>query len=116
MIEDMAAAFDNAFSLCAFNGVRFDIPFLVTAFSLDSARVSEWVFKTSDILEFSRLILSSTFSLDLPANTTTFKPSPRLGWRQCAWQPTGNGTGCGSTVPSTCVFWAIFTALGESEG
>ena len=65
MIEDMAAAFDSASSLCAFNGVRFDIPFLATAFSLNSARVSEWVIKTSDILEFSRLVLSSTFSLDL---------------------------------------------------
>ena len=65
MIEDMAAAFDSASSLCAFNGVRFDIPFLATAFSFDNARVSEWVFKTSDILEFSRLVLSSTFSLDL---------------------------------------------------
>jgi len=69
LLEEMVQAFEEATSLCAFNGVRFDIPFLATAFSLDSGTVTRWVLKTSDILESSRLLHGSTFSLDLLCET-----------------------------------------------
>jgi len=69
LVEEMVQAFEEATSLCAFNGVRFDLPFLQTALSLDSATVTRWVLKTSDILESSRLLHGSTFSLDLLCQT-----------------------------------------------
>ena len=55
LIEDMANAFDKAESLCAFNGVRFDLPFLHQALLLSDQRVSAWLAKCSDILEACRL-------------------------------------------------------------
>ena len=55
LIEDMANAFDQAESLCAFNGIRFDLPFLHQAFLLSDQRVSAWLAKCSDILEACRL-------------------------------------------------------------
>jgi len=69
LLEEMVQAFEEATSLCAFNGVRFDIPFLATSFSLDPGTVARWVLKTSDILESSRLLHGSTFSLDLLCKT-----------------------------------------------
>jgi DNA polymerase III epsilon subunit-like protein len=67
--EEMVLAFEEASSLCAFNGVRFDLPFLRTALKIDDATITRWVLKTSDILESSRLLHNSTFSLDLLCQT-----------------------------------------------
>ncbi|MBE34513.1 MAG: hypothetical protein CMI16_02965 [Opitutaceae bacterium] len=64
-LDALLAALDAAPSLCAFNGIRFDIPFLQTAFAICPLRVALWVLKTTDILEMSRLVHGSTFKLDL---------------------------------------------------
>jgi len=69
LAEEMVLAFEEASSLCAFNGVRFDIPFLRTALRIDDATITRWVLKTSDILESSRLLHGTTFSLDLLCQT-----------------------------------------------
>jgi len=69
LAEEMVLAFEEATSLCAFNGVRFDLPFLRTALRIDDATITRWVLKTSDILESSRLLHGSTFSLDLLCQT-----------------------------------------------
>ncbi len=61
-------AFDAAQSLCAFNGVRFDVPFLYKALRLSEATVAGWLVKTTDILEACRLEvfgLRHTFGLNL---------------------------------------------------
>ena len=71
LAEEMVLAFEEASSLCAFNGVRFDLPFLKTAFSLDTATITRWVLKTSYILESSRLLHGTTFSLDLLCQTNS---------------------------------------------
>ena len=63
LLEEMVQAFEEATSLCAFNGVRFDIPFLAKSFSLDPGTVTRWVLKTSDILESSRLQSSSACTI-----------------------------------------------------
>ena len=52
---DMVKAFNEATSLCAFNGIRFDIPFLRKSLSLDHEVTNAWILKTSDILEACRL-------------------------------------------------------------
>ena len=54
-------------SLCAFNGVRFDIPFLHAALKL-SETTAAWLLKTTDMLEAARLCLfgpAHTFGLNL---------------------------------------------------
>ena len=68
LITEMVQAFDKASSLCAFNGVRFDIPFLHKAFNLSDVTVAGWLVKTTDILEACRLMFFGprhTFGLNL---------------------------------------------------
>jgi hypothetical protein len=64
----LVEAFDGAESLCAFNGVRFDVPFLFKALRLSEATVAGWLVKTTDILEACRLEVFGprhTFGLNL---------------------------------------------------
>jgi hypothetical protein len=66
--DELIQAFDAADSLCAFNGVRFDIPFLHAALRLAPETTAAWLFKTTDILEAARLGLfgpAHTFGLNL---------------------------------------------------
>ena len=66
--QELIADFDKAESLCAFNGVRFDIPFLHKALNLPDATVVSWLIKTTDILEVCRLNVYGprhTFGLNL---------------------------------------------------
>tara|TARA_B110000444_G_scaffold179388_1_gene168148 strand:+ start:1579 stop:2238 length:660 start_codon:yes stop_codon:yes gene_type:complete len=65
LLQRMVDLFDNAPSLCAFNGVRFDLPFLMQAFDIPGPKVAAWVLKMTDILEASRLLHKHTFKLDL---------------------------------------------------
>ena len=66
--DQLIRAFDNAESLCAFNGVRFDLPFLHKALGLSDSTTTAWLFKTTDILEAARLGVfgpAHTFGLNL---------------------------------------------------
>lgn len=66
--EELIGAFDAAEALCAFNGVRFDIPFLHAALRLAPETTAAWLLKTTDILEAARLGLfgpAHTFGLNL---------------------------------------------------
>lgn len=80
LVRVMAVALDAAPALCAFNGVRFDIPFLAKAFKLPQEQVVGWVLKTSDILEQCRLLHGCTFSLNMlcEANGVQVKSSNGL--------------------------------------
>ncbi len=65
---ELIETFNAAESLCAFNGVRFDIPFLHAALKLSQETTAAWLFKTTDILEAARLGLFGpphTFGLNL---------------------------------------------------
>lgn len=54
---------DAAPRLCAFNGIRFDIPFLHASWKLPLAQVEAWVLKTFDVFEACKLGLNVTFPL-----------------------------------------------------
>jgi hypothetical protein len=56
---------DDASSLCTFNGLNFDIPFVQTQFKIPNATVQGWVLKTFDILEMTRRGFGRTFNLNL---------------------------------------------------
>lgn len=65
LTAELVATLDAAQSLSAFNGVRFDIPFIQIALKIPEEKVRAWVLKTTDILEYVRLINNHTFKLDL---------------------------------------------------
>ena len=74
VIED----FDKADCLCAFNGIRFDLPFMQQALLIHEDIITRWVLKTIDPLEFLRLSGHRTSSLDkicthnnIPSKTST---------------------------------------------
>ena len=62
--RELILDFDNATSLCAYNGVRFDLPFMQRALDIPLETVTLWVLKTSDILEQMRLRDNATCKLD----------------------------------------------------
>ena len=61
--EEFLAILDAAPRLCAFNGIRFDIPYIIKRWGLAPARAHDWVRKTVDIFEASKLGLRQTFKL-----------------------------------------------------
>lgn len=62
--EEFLALLDDAPLLCAFNGVRFDVPFLAKRWGVSAERAGSWVRKLVDPFEACRLALRQTFSLD----------------------------------------------------
>jgi hypothetical protein len=55
---------DRAGTLCAFNGARFDVPFLQTVYGIDDARVGGWQLKLRDLYEGTYRAFGSAFSLN----------------------------------------------------
>lgn len=64
LTQQLIKDFDEADYLCAFNGIRFDLPFMLQALHLHVDVITRWVLKTVDPLEFLRLSGHSTASLD----------------------------------------------------
>ena len=64
LIEELIKDFDEADCLCAYNCIRFDLPFMQQALHLHVDVITRWVLKTVDPLEFLRLSGHSTTSLD----------------------------------------------------
>ena len=62
--EAFFALLDAAARLCAFNGARFDLPFLQARYGLSDARVGGWMLKLYDLYEACRLGFDSGFSLN----------------------------------------------------
>jgi hypothetical protein len=74
--EEFMALLDAADRLCAFNGARFDLPFLHHQLAAAPGRVMRWRLKLHDVFEACKLALNVTFSLkallelnDLPGKT-----------------------------------------------
>jgi hypothetical protein len=61
MIEELTAAT----TLCAFNGLAFDIPFIAKTFQVDEDVVASWKRKLSDIFVYCKRMYMHTFSLNL---------------------------------------------------
>lgn len=80
---------DSAPLLCAFNGVRFDVPFIAAQWGVEPSRVAAWVLKLVDPYEIARLALGKTFSLNalLKANGMEFKTGK--GCEAVTWAKTG---------------------------
>jgi hypothetical protein len=61
--EEFMALLDAADRLCAFNGARFDIPFLQHSLGASAGRALGWRMKLHDVYEGVRLALCVTFPL-----------------------------------------------------
>lgn len=61
--EEFLSILDAAPRLCSFNGIRFDIPYIIKDWGLDPARAHDWVWKTVDVFEACKLGLQQTFKL-----------------------------------------------------
>ena len=56
---------DSAQSICAFNGARFDLPFIARSWKVDDARLGGWIAKLVDVFEACKLSLNKTFPLNM---------------------------------------------------
>ena len=66
---DMLEALTSASSLCAFNGMYFDIPFIQKTFHVCDENVDMWKRKLCDIFHTCKQRYSHTFSLNLLCQT-----------------------------------------------
>ena len=75
--EDFLKCLDDADSICAFNGARFDIPFIVKRFSVPKERYEKWYAKLFDYFEVCKVVFNSSCSLNnlLAANGQEVKSS-----------------------------------------
>ncbi len=88
--EEFIRTLDEAPSLCSFNGVRFDIPFIASRFDVNPQKQGEWVLKTLDLFEVCKLCFGSSCSLKnlLAANGLEQKSSH--GLQAVEWARQGN--------------------------
>ena len=61
--QEFLTILDAAPRLCSFNGIRFDIPYIIKHWKLDPLLAERWVRKTLDIFEACKLGLRQTFKL-----------------------------------------------------
>jgi hypothetical protein len=94
--EEFMALLDAADRLCAFNGARFDIPFLQHQLDPAPQRVLAWRLKLHDVFEACRLSLCVTFPLHallsingLPGKTGTGADAIVLA-REERWKELGD--------------------------
>jgi hypothetical protein len=76
-IDEFLGVLDDAPTLCCFNGVRFDVPFIIKAFAVPAERYTPWFRKIFDYFEFCKLVFSSSCGLNtmLAANGEPVKSS-----------------------------------------
>ena len=78
--EEFLQLLDQADALCAFNGFRFDVPFIVHRWNVPAVRYSAWIQKLFDPFEVCKTVLDRTFKLDrlLEANGLPVKTGSGL--------------------------------------
>jgi hypothetical protein len=88
-IDGFLGMLDEAPSLCCFNGIRFDVPFIIKAFGVEPARYTAWFLKIFDYFEICKLVFSSSCGLNtmLSANGEEVKNS--CGMQAVHWAKEG---------------------------
>lgn len=85
LTTELVKLFDDASSLCAFNGIRFDLPFMEHALKIPKETVTKWKSKTSDILEKCREEYKHTFKLDLLCECNQVLTKSSSGLQAITW-------------------------------
>jgi hypothetical protein len=65
LCEEFCGMLDAAPMLATFNGVRFDIRFVQSAFKIPESRIMGWLMKTFDVFDICASCASRTFALNL---------------------------------------------------
>lgn len=88
-VEEFLAVLDDAPVLCCFNGVRFDVPFIIKVFDVEPERYEKWFCKIFDYFEICKLVFSSSCGLNtmLAANGEEVKSS--CGMQAVYWAREG---------------------------
>jgi DNA polymerase III alpha subunit (gram-positive type) len=92
LLCEVVQQFEQVDSLCAFNGIHFDLPFMQQALHIHEDIITAWVLKTIDPLEFLRLSGHRTSSLDkicthnnIPSKSSTGKEAVEMA-RDGRWE------------------------------
>jgi hypothetical protein len=83
--DEFIRALDEAESLCCFNGVRFDIPFIAKRFRIPKEQHGKWVLKTFDFYEVCKLCLGSSCSLNNLLMTNGYEVKSSSGMQAVKW-------------------------------
>lgn len=83
-------ALDAAPALCAFNGVRFDIPFIAARFGIPPEQQGRWVRKTMDYFEVCKLCFGSSCSLNNMLLANGLESKSAHGLQAVEWAQQGN--------------------------
>lgn len=93
---DFIKLLDEADKLCAFNGARFDIPFMQKEWGLSKEKVHAWMIKLVDVYESCILVFQRGFSLNqlltlnkIPVKTGSGKEAIELAHQQ-KWDELGD--------------------------
>lgn len=76
---------DDAQHLCAFNGARFDLPFIVHRFQVPRHQYEPWFLKLFDYFEVGKLLFDSHFSLNKLLQTNRRNPKTGSGRQAIVW-------------------------------
>lgn len=83
--EKFMVCLDEATSLCAFNGAKFDIPFIVQRFSVEPERYEKWILKLFDYYQIAKLVFGSSCGLPNTLKTNNFSPKSGSGLQAIQW-------------------------------
>lgn len=105
-IEEFLLILDQAETLCSFNGVKFDIPFIVQQFGVPACRYEPWIIKLFDYFEICRLVFASSCSLNNILLTNGYEVKTSSGLQAVTWAKV-------SCYRSLCMtlFWRCLTTI-----
>lgn len=88
-IHDFLLALDEADTLCAYNGVKFDLPFIIQRFHIRPERYTPWFLKLYDPFQFCSLIFRSSCSLNRILETNGEEVKTGSGLQAVQWAEEG---------------------------
>lgn len=83
--EDFLKTLDDADSLCSFNGLRFDIPFIVHTLRVHRRRYQAWIAKLFDIFEICKVLYDSSCSLNNLLAANGYETKTGTGLQAVEW-------------------------------
>jgi DNA polymerase elongation subunit (family B) len=84
-VAEFLGYLDDADSICAFNGVRFDLPFIIHQFRVPAERYDKWFVKIFDYFEICKVAFSSSCSLNSLLSANGEKVKTSSGMQAVIW-------------------------------
>lgn len=87
--DEFVQQLDDAQHLCAFNGARFDLPFIVHKFDIPREQYEPWFCKLFDYFEVGKLLFDSHFGLNKLLQANGHSPKTGSGRQAIVWAQQG---------------------------